>query len=305
MMKRFPLLASLATLASALQLQSGEQSGLQVLVDDTAPLVEDLKKNWYAIQFVGLDQGNDAGQPNSPFETNSLCLTGETPTTSSLDGVPLNFFPCASFDLVGHNAASTASQEKNPHGELAKDGEVHLDEELRDRQKFGFTEQGKIHSKHFANKCLRRSLCGDRYMYDLAECDDAGVAVFLVSRSIANSQSSKPLGRPLQALAYDHGCSICGPYQVTQFCKGEEIAGSGKCVRGEKDTGWTRDQSQFIDREKAAQRQHNVRDWISSFSDTVQWIQADSGIGKLDDRVCGSTAGDYPSVESYFYFKKF
>ena len=59
-------------------------------------------------------------------------------------------------------------------------------------------------------------------MYDLAECDDAGVAVFQVSRSIANSQNLKPLGRPLQALGYDHGCKICGPYQLTQYCEGDE-----------------------------------------------------------------------------------
>ena len=52
-------------------------------------------------------------------------------------------------------------------------------------------------------------------------------------------------------------------------------------------------------------RTHNVRDFLKSFSDTVKWVQSDSGIGKLDDGVCGSTAGDYPSSESYFYFKMF
>jgi hypothetical protein len=78
-------------------------------------------------------------------------------------------------------------------------------------------------------------------VYDLGSCDeDRTATAWTVSKAIANQPDEKQfLGYPLRAVTKDL-CSMCGPYQLLQKCKGLPMQSNWGCGEKKVTPGWTK-----------------------------------------------------------------
>merc|ERR1719261_36819 len=85
-------------------------------------------------------------------------------------------------------------------------------------------------------------------VYDLGDCMDASAATWVVDRAMANmADRLKRMGDPVTAVSQDVCPVFCGPYRLTEHCKGMPVAAGGGCATNfHAAPGWTKLPSQYV-----------------------------------------------------------
>lgn len=230
---------------------------------------------YYMLQFPG------AAGPNRPRKSLSssanTCLTSGSIAESG--GAALGWHECMSFSIRGGRYGRNDNIFKNQLFQLQLSGEV---------------------KSVATGKCVRRTQCKERFVFDLAHCGDEDSVRFKVFGLVANKQMVSK-GSPIQAVVTDYCETICGPYSLERMPKTQP--------KWKATPGWTKLPTQYIPPNIPEPKGRDVFGGLKALSndymdDGVLFSEL-LGMGPtLNGGICGSYVTDRVQSESFVYFNK-
>jgi len=227
---------------------------------------------YYMLQFPG-----SVGQSRPRKSLSSLankCLTAGSIAESG--GAALGWHECMAHSIRGDRYGRNDNIFKNQLFQLQLSGEV---------------------KSVATGKCVRRTQCKDRFVFDLAHCGDEDSVRFKVFGLVANNQMVSK-GSPIQAVVTDYCETICGPYSLERMPKTQP--------KWKATPGWTKLPTQYIPPNIQPEGRDvfgGLKAFYNDYMDDGVVFSELFGMGPtLEGGICGSYVTD--RVQSDVYFLK-